>query len=231
MIAVTFLWTTPERPYDASHVRMLANALEHYSPGTELICITDEGGDFGSARVIPTPEAARFVLDTPEGPGFPACYRRLWLFSEAARALGGRIMLLDLDVAVTGDLRPFYDAPGSFIGVKAHRKWGNDPRIAGAPWVLDTGKHTKLWKAFADDPEQVIADTWVAGWRGSDQAVISAFLAQDCTWFGEGIYPAYPTLPVDARLVSFNGHWHEKPWNSEIPWVQDYIRMFRRTTL
>jgi hypothetical protein len=100
---------------------------------------------------------------------FPSCYRRLWCFSEEARALGLRICLLDIDMVILGDITELLDSKtANFVA------WcGKDglSKIAGGIWLLSTGTHTEVWDTFDVATSPALAAA--AGHRGSDQAWIS----------------------------------------------------------
>lgn len=233
MTYVAFLWNDQGRDYLPEHVNILARAITETSGPSRIVCITSETEGFCDlVEVMPVPEAALALSDyqTPEGEGFPSCYRRLWLFSEAAKCLGDRIMLLDIDIAVTGDLRPLLSHPGTFCGVRSPRVWGNPGRVCGGSWALQTGSHSEVWEAFSNDPLLCMDETRALGWRGSDQAIISRFLSKSCSLWPSGIHfiGQNKNLPEDAKLVHFNGHWHEKPWNSRIPWVKEYVARYSK---
>jgi hypothetical protein len=55
-------------------------------------------------------------MKSPEGPRFPSSYRRLWTFSDDARLLGDRVMMIDIDAVVTGDLGPLFAPDDDFVG-------------------------------------------------------------------------------------------------------------------
>jgi hypothetical protein len=230
MIFVCFLWSTPDRPYDPWHVKMLANAMRHHSPASKLICITDMNGDFGYADTMPTPKSCHIEALTPEGKGFPTCYRRLWLLSDEARRIGDRLMLIDVDLMVTGSLDHFDGLDGDFVGRCASRVWGNHPRIQGGNYIVRPGVFGSIWEAFKSSPISMINGAFDDGWRGSDQAILSKYLVNLCQWMDGGIYEfsqCKQGIPDNACLIQFNGHWHEKPWNKQVDWVQAYINQFR----
>lgn len=208
---VCWLWTTPERPYLPKHVNSLAEQIKQFTD-IPLTCITDEKGDFSPlVEVIPTPpESAKFLtqLKTPEGEGFPSCYRRLWLFSPEAKRLG-HVMLLDIDVKVIGDLSVYF-TKSTFGAVKATRKWGNEGRIAGGTFVLRTGNHPELWEALKSDPIKLIQETREMGWRGSDQAILSRYMHDKGELLKGIIFTNTQGIPEGTRLINYNGHWGEK---------------------
>jgi hypothetical protein len=230
---VCFLWGG-NRDFRPAHVNVLARMVARHLPEPHrFICITDETEGFDpGVEVMPTPPAASVLgnLRTPEKAHFPSCYRRLWLFSAEAKCLGERVLLLDIDLVVTGDLRPLFEHPGEFVGWRPFRDWGRPMRFGGGIYLLTPGTRTQVWDDFTGP--DAIAQARAAGFRGSDQAWISYKLgASDPYWDrASGIYsvrdfksPLHP-LPSDARLVQLNGP--AKPWGAAqaYPWVKEHWR-------
>jgi hypothetical protein len=206
------------RSFKPAHVLNLARLFRKFLPQPHrFICITDTiPVDLGEGvEWLQTPEAAVEVakLRTPEGPRFPSCYRRLWVFSEAARAsLGEQILLIDIDLVPVGNLTPIVDRDEDFVGWRPYRDWGKQLRFGGGIYLLKTGTRTKVWDEFAKDPHGAIRAARGAGFRGSDQAWLSYKLGDKEPYWGKGagIYSirdlgASQELPRDARLVQFNG--------------------------
>lgn len=238
---VTWLWRG-ERDYRAEHAAVLARMLgRHLSIPHRLVVIADADidGDFGAAEVVRTPAAAQALaeLRTPEGERFPSSYRRLWLFSAEARALGERVLLTDVDVVVTGDWAALAARDEDFVGWCPIQSWGKGHRIAGGMWLLRTGTRTEVWERFAG--RDSIVEARKAGYRGSDQAWISHCLAADAaTWPRyAGIYSIRDMTwarnrtrtdapPEDAVAVHWNGA--AKPWDAVTqelhPWVAEAWR-------
>jgi hypothetical protein len=203
----------------------------HLPEPHRFVCITDAPADqFGpGVEVMSTPPEAEALgkLSTPEKAHFPSCYRRLWMFSDAAKVLGERVLLIDIDLVVTGDLRPLFAPPGDFIGWRPYRDWGRPMRFGGGIYLLTPGTRTQVWTDFQGPAS--IAEARQAGFRGSDQAWISYKLPGEPYWDkAAGIYsirdfknPLAPP-PKDARLVQCNGP--IKPWRSPIPWIKEHWR-------
>jgi len=221
------------RDFRPEHVNVLSAMVRRHLPEPHrFVCITDAPADqfVPGVEVMPTPPEAEALgaLSTPEKPHFPSCYRRLWMFSEAAKCLGERVLLLDIDLVVVGDLRPVFDMPQEFVGWRPYRDWGKHDRFGGGIYLLTPGTRTEVWTDF-NGPAS-IAQARAAGFRGSDQAWISYKLGQSEVFWGKdrGIYsvrdfknPFLPP-PADARLVQMNGP--IKPWASPIPWVKEHWR-------
>ncbi len=231
---VCWVWTGA-RVYRPEYVNRLADMLQRYLPEPHrLVCITDEPSRLFDCRVevLPTPEAAREAgeLQTPENhPGMPSCYRKLWLFSKEARAIGERFLSIDVDVVITGSLSKLVASPAPFIGWRPKMAWGNPNRIAGGLYMMDAGVHPEVWEDFSPDG---IKEAAAAGFRGSDQAWISYKIGSKVAlWPGgtpHGVYALSDLrgqpLPADSSIVQFCGHL--KPWDDQamksIPWMRSH---------
>lgn len=214
--------TRPARSFLSEHVNMMQKMFaRHLTEPHRFICIADDGtGLSPEVEFLKTPAAATAVANmrSPEGPRFPSCYRRLWGFSEEARVLGDRILVLDIDVVATRDLAPITVSSHDFLGWRPFRDWGRRLRFGGGIYLLKTGTRTKVWDEFAKHPQGAINAARAAGFRGSDQAWISYKLAEKEPYWDKnsGLYSIRDLgpdqqLPKDARLVQFNGH--KKPWD------------------
>jgi hypothetical protein len=229
---VTWLWQEGFRDYGPQHVNSLARMIRaRLRLPHRFVCVADDPSGFDAGvEYFPTPATALAVgrLRNPEGPRFPSCYRRLWMFSETARALGELLLLLDIDLLATNELAPLIDQPHDFVGWRPRMKWGNQARIGGGIYLLKAGTRTHVWNRFKG--AESILEARRAGYRGSDQAWLSYCLAAtEASWNDRaGIYSirdlrnGRDPLPADARLVQFNGP--QKPWNSPLPWVKDHWR-------
>ena len=106
--------------YGPHQVHKLRNMVaRHYQKPHRFICVTDdaEGLDAG-VEVVPLWDD---YADIPN-PSFrngPSCYRRLKVFSrDIGNVLGERFVCIDLDVVISGDLRPLFDRTEDFIAWK-----------------------------------------------------------------------------------------------------------------
>src|SRR5690606_28130639 len=126
-----------------------------------------------------------------EGRRFPSCYRRLWSFSADARAqLGDRIMVIDIDFIAIANFSHLFDRTEPFVGWRPRQRWGNQDRIGGGIYLMDTGAHTHVFDRFMEDPRAAQQEARRAGFRGSDQAWISYCLGKSvpCWPDSAGIY-------------------------------------------
>lgn len=228
---VCWLWGG-NRSYKPEHVNTLARMVKRHLPEPHrFICVADDADGFSAdVEVFKTPREARELgkLSTPEGNRFPSCYRRLWMFSEAAKALGERVLLIDIDLVVVADLRPLFARTEPFVGWRPYRDWGRKCRFGGGIYLMTTGARTEVYDRFKG-PRSII-EARSAGLRGSDQAWISYCLAERDPYFDReaGIYSirdfrgADKVLPEDARIVQMNGP--IKPWSPDaarMSWVAE----------
>ncbi len=237
---MVFLWNNGFRAYKPEHVNTICHALRYWDKTPHrFICITDEKGPFSPAvEVMPMPKAAKALghLQAPQGRDFPASYRRLWCFSKEAECLGERIMLLDIDAMIVGNLDALWANEGDFVGWRPMSIWGRENRIGGGTWMLRTGKVTWFWEQFIKDPQKMIDETRALGWNGSDQALMSRFLVGKFPTWPQlcGIYGSQDGLlewclpPKEhnrALIVHSNGK--EKHWNQQKLWTLAYCKHFK----
>lgn len=236
---ITWLWkseiTDPRfvRNYQPRHVNMLAKACKlHCTMPHRFICITDETKGFSDdVEVLPTPSAAKKLAKyrtAEQNERFPSSYPRLWAFSSEAMCLGDRVLNLDVDCMVVGDLKPLFDNVHDFVGWRPNKCWGNETRIGGGTWLLRTGTHVHVFENFS--MEEAIKARKL-GWRGSDQAWLSYCLSETCeVWPKDsGIYHkqdgshAWAKVPSDARIIHFNGTGDY--WDMDhLPWIREYLK-------
>lgn len=236
MIAVVcFQWNTGFREYLPEHVNVLAGSVRRNLPlEHRFYCITDETEGFSEdVTVLPLPEEARPLcsLKNPCGDRFPSSYRRLWLFSKEAAALGDRIFQTDIDCVITDDLSLLFEPDEDFIGWRPNFVWGNGDRIGGGTWLLKPGTRAEIWERMSTAPDHWIGKAFRENYRGSDQAIMS-YMLKGCTVWPKksGIYQAQDMkrthqyqLPSDARIVHFNGQ--KKAWQMRhIPWIKEHWR-------
>lgn len=251
---VVWIWKG-SRHYEPEHVNHLYRQLSRQCPGRfSLVAITDDPNGFlPGVEVIKTPPSALALagLQTPEKQNFPSCYRRLWMFSDEAKLLGERVMLIDVDLVCTADPAPLFDRQEDFVGWRPLRTWGRENRFGGGIYLLRTGTRTHVWDSF--NGHASIAAARSAGLRGSDQAWMSYCLAStEASWPQKsGIYSVRDLtysassvivrrkpirtvkhhskpmdLPADAIIVQFNGPQNEKPWchaaKLKHPWLNSH---------
>jgi hypothetical protein len=241
------------RFFDSKHVNVLrAMVARHLPIPHRFVCVTDDTDGLDSRiEAVPMPPQTfdslvdvqsllsphhhkynkaqgwrrRRISAIPPKRYFPSCYRRLWLFSEEAKALGDRILALDVDVIVTGSLLPLVAREESFVGWCDERN--ERPRVAGGVYLLTAGSHTDVWTDF--DPETSPRVALEAGYKGSDQAWMSYKLCPSAATWGRADGLTKITWlegepDESTRLVFTAGY--APPWNRDEqrknPWLKKY---------
>lgn len=230
LTVVCWRWSTPgyRSTFGPEAVNTLFSMVgRHYHAPFRFACVTNDGAGLDS-RIEAVPDRADFAdIRSPHGAGNPSCYRRLRIFGpDAAETFGPRIVSLDLDCVITGDLRPLWDRPESFVG------W-QDPlhawQINGSMMLLTAGAHPEVWEWF--DPATSPAESLAAGYKGSDQGWVSQCLSDAARWTRADGVLSYridkcaAALPAGAKVVMFHGKLD--PWSPEarrVSWVRDNWR-------
>jgi len=212
----------------------------HYPEPHRFVCVTDDTKGLSDVETIPLwSDFAR--IPSPHGGNRPSCYRRLKLFDpEIEGLLGQRFVALDLDLVITGDLRPVLNRQEDFV------MYGDtDPRsfYNGSMLLMTAGARPQVWTTF--DPQRSPQESMAAGRFGSDQGWISHCLGPGEARWGtaDGVYSyrrhiaqkhkpvtpqeqrAYGRLPQGARVVVFHGRYdpwaaHAQRWD----WVRSHYR-------
>lgn len=218
--------------FGAEQVNVLRSMVKrHYARPHRFICVTDDGkGIEAGIEVVPLWQDFA-GLRSPHGGNNPACYRRLRAFApDAEKYFGERLVSVDLDCVITGDLVPLWERDEDFV------IWGDtNPTTPynGSMWMLRTGSRSKVWTEF--DPKRSPALGLAKRYIGSDQAWLAVCLGPNeprwtrrdgvCSYRNE-IAPKGGALPSDARIVFFHGR-HD-PWHLDIQqrhrWVRDNWR-------
>lgn len=236
---VCWKWHHPtyRSKYTAKHVNVLKSMLSrNCSRPYRLICITDDPKGVETDTFPLWEDYAK--MQNPNGFNFPCCYRRLKLFStETTRALevpdGERVLSIDLDVVLTGDIGKLFDRGEDFVGWKGMGSF-NPVVYNGSLFMFRAGRLDWLWNEF--DPDVSPITTRKARFFGSDQGWLSFRLARPNPdppgWDKiDGIF-SYSRdghmrdLPTMARAVFFNGKM--KPWDKAVMqqsrWIKRYWR-------
>lgn len=235
LVFTSFKWVGPDpaRTFPAEAVNVLYAMIDrHYHAPFRLVCFTDDATGIDSAvDVQPLPKTKADQLDAPfhDRKLWPACYRRLWLFSKDAEMLGPRICNIDLDVIICGDITELIQAKqAEFVAWQENRFSWN--KCAGGFWLLTTGSHPEVWESF--DPKKSPDVAWQQGHRGSDQAWMSHCLypATQTVSSADGLYkmawlPKAEHRPGAAVKVVFTTG-TSAPWleatRHKHPWITDY---------
>lgn len=238
LVVVCWKWKSAQYRvrYESSHVNILAAMVKrNYRNAYRFVCITDDATGLDKhIEVLPLwGEHARVA--NPSGIHLPSCFRRLKLFSSEMGDIlkARRVVSLDLDVVITGDITPLWDRPELFVGWRVPSTARTRYAFNGSMWMTVPGAYGDIWNKF--DPVKSPALAKAAQYFGSDQGWMSYYL-RDLDLPGwtavDGVY-SYPRevrtfgrLPHNARIVIFHGG--RKPWESTAfrghPWISQHYR-------
>lgn len=235
----TFKWNKPgyRSKFEAQHVATLRRMVARHYPHPHRFLLFSDDPVRDDARLVGEGVEVFELwndlahVQNPSGPKNPSCYRRLRMFArDVGEWAGPRILMLDLDTVVTGDLTPLLQRQEDFI------MWGDTNRsnpYNGSMVLFDAGARPQLWENF--DPVISPQQGRGLGYFGSDQAWIAAclgpkeakFTARDGVLsFRNEVLPRGGRLPPGARIVFFHGR-HD-PWHSQTvrmaPWIAEHYR-------
>lgn len=157
----------------------------------------------------------------------PGCFARMRAFDpkwQAAQgfAEGDRIVNLDLDMVVTGNLNGLFDRDEPFVILQGVNT-SNPCRMNGSVWMLRAGYRPDVWSDFTIERVEAIT---VAEFP-DDQRWFE-YMMPDAGAFGPGTgvygfnkkgWPVGPHLPKNACLVAFFG-WRDPSKFMHLPWVK-----------
>ena len=171
-VTVACVWVQGNVPYSSDYVsRLQAGVRRHLRRPHTFVCLTDQ------------PWALRDVATIPiQGPGdLPGWWSKVKLFDHTL-GWSGRVLYLDLDSLVVGDLDPLLDFDASFA-LLPHG--GSFQGRAGLKVVPRFNSSVMVWDAGAWAPSDLWTD-WTPG--------VARRLWGDQDWIGER-YPHAATLP------------------------------------
>ena len=218
---LTFFWGNA---YTPEYIDRLAAGLRRHMPQPyRFVCVVD--------RPIQTQEALIQVpLRDPELTKVKGCFCRMRTFDPSWQSWlgvesGERILVLDLDLIITGFLGPLLTRREPFVilqGVNNHGMAFN-----GSVWVTAAGYRPHVWSDFSLEAAGRVPYASFP----DDQAWLEAKLAPAAGAYlpsRDGVYafsksgwPKGVGLPSNARIVAFPGARDPKDF-SHLLWVQEH---------
>lgn len=186
---------------------------------------------FGVAGHFRQPHKFKAVRPPDHDPliEIPGCFTRLRMFDPAWQRAAGinpgdRMVCLDLDLVVTGELDPLFTRPQPF-GILQGVNAANPCPFNGSVWWLDAGYRPDVWADFSIEAAATVPfydfpddQAWLAA-RLPDAAAIGP--ADGAYAFHKPGWPRGEALPRDARLVAFPG-WRDPAGFTHIDWIRKH---------
>lgn len=211
LVISTWIWGDK---YGADHVAKLAVGVARN---------LDQPHEF---RVF-EPEPQDLYLTERKG-----CFARLRTFDPAWQAAQGiklydRIVVLDLDLVVTGPLDGLFDRPEPFAILQGVNT-ANPCPFNGSLWMLEAGYRPDVWHEFslelaAKVPHYEFPDD--QAWLADMLPDAGAFGPEDGVYaFQKRGWPKGEALPKNARIVAFPG-WRDPSQYVRLDWVKEHWRV------
>lgn len=197
--------------YGVEYVNRLYSMVKrHLKRPFHFYCLTDDGaGVVSGVHVLPMPKVYVSPNDTVSG------WRKLGVFSPKIGPIQGKVLFLDLDLVITGDIDDLFDhgAPPFCI----IENWTQKGRHIGnsSVFLFEFGKYTHVLDAYMKDPEGVIRS------YDNEQVFLSRQIGKDklrfwpepwCVSFKHTCLGSKwlrffkkPALPESAKIVVFHG--------------------------
>ena len=188
--------------------------------------LIDEGAPIDDVVVLESPHY--FLLEKP------GCLVRLLTFNLQFQNMikarpGDRIVNIDLDFVITGDLFQLFDRPEDFVILQGANMYNPCP-FNGALFMLRAGAHQEVWNDFsleavAQVPFHEYPDDQGWLWHKIPQAAAwpvgpksGVYVYKKRTW------PSGDDLPQGAKMVTFVGKKNPKDL-SHLIWVKQNWRV------
>ncbi len=209
-----------------------------------FLCFTDdETGLISQMEVHPLPpiNLPKNVANTP--------WRKLSLWqTPLADITTGDVLVLDLDLVITGSLSPFFDYhPGEYCVIE---NWTQKGRSIGNTSVfrIPVGRFKTIFDQFNAAPNTVLDNFRIEQQYISANIPSQKFWPQEwCLSFKHSLLPRFPMnwiqtapLPSSAKIIAFTGHpdpdeardglwpapWYKRHYKSlrPVPWIKEHWR-------
>lgn len=216
LIVVTWLWGTKYSQEDV--IKLQAGVKRHLKQDHRFIV------------AHPRPEDKELLT---------GCFCRLRMFSDEWQIennihWGDRIVCMDLDSVVTGELDVLFNRPETFMILQGANA-ANPCPFNGSLMMIRAGWHEEVWKDFSLDKAKTIPyyefpddQGWLhyklpnsSGWKVGSASGVYAFMKPGWPKAESRVGLVDGGLPADARLVVFPG-WRSPQKFNHLEWVKKH---------
>lgn len=224
LIVTTWCWG---EKYDDSYVQKLAASVHrNLTEAHRFICFTDRERNLGAGIEQWPIKVEDYRLTQVKG-----CFARLRLFDpnwqrQLGLVDGDRIVNLDIDLVVTGELDPLFNRADGFTILQGVNSQNLCP-YNGSVWMLRAGYRPDVWRDFSLEaavkvPFHSFPDD--QGWFWHKMPDAGAWTPADGVYgFQKPGWPNGEALPDSARMVAFFG-WRDPSKFTHLDWVQTHWR-------
>lgn len=219
LTVLSFIWGTR---YDIAYVNRLGQGLRrHMDVPYRFVVVTDRARQFGPTvdyqEPLPNPELA--------GRG---CFCRLVTFStdwqrKLGLTIGDRVLVLDLDLVIVGNLRPLLERDQPFVILQGVNSPTHPTPYNGSVWLTTAGYRPDVWDDFSVEAAEKLPKAEFADdqqWMFHKLPNAGAYTEKDGVWaFRKGAWEADTGLPANARIVAFPGR-RDPSQFVNLPWLR-----------
>lgn len=181
------------------------------------------------------------IIEYPALTKIKGCYARLRLFDPHWHFMreinpGERIVNIDLDTVITGELDTLFDRPEPFVIMQGGNA-SNPCKFNGALQMIRAGAHPEVWNDFSVEAASKVPfyefpddQGWIwhklpnaAGWKCGVQSGVFVFRKPGWPSFGGKMKVGSDDLPKGARLVTFSGERSPEKYK-HLDWVKENWR-------
>lgn len=237
---VCMKWGTP---YGPEYVNNLYHMVKrNITQPFRFVCFTEQpDGIEKEVEIKPLPD---FDEPYPEKTKTCQAWRKISVFDRKFYDLKGKILFLDLDVVIIGNIDCFFSFSDKLAIIE---NWSQPRRLIGQSSVFcfEMGKYHHLLEKFQTDPDDVL------GKHRTEQVYITRELGEKnfdyfpedwCKSFKMHCMPGgflnsfmTPTkIPKNARIIVFHGN--PKPpqaiqgvWGKPVPWYKKFYKTVKPT--
>jgi len=213
-IVVCMKWGTL---FDATYVNVLFSAVKaHLESMDEFVCFTDDqSGLHPDIKAQPIPAM-------PIDSSFYAAgaWPKLGIFKKGALPDNSRVLFIDLDMMITGDLERLFALPQAFIAIGG-TTWNAPPKRKHPKWYL-------TYKAGRQRDKNIKATLRKKSLGLGDQTVPPNTMGSGIFIFDgdtlDSVYDAFASSPTKARALYTNEqHFLEHHLEKWHPWPAGWV--------
>lgn len=221
---VAFMWG---QKYGVEYVDRLAAGLRRQMRHRFRFVVVAENPETRRLKVqtIPIPKQDMPLLTVP------GCFARLRLFDPVWQEQnhfyeGDKILSLDLDLIITGSLRPLLEQIGdATFKILQDVNTSNPCPYNGSVWMLRAGTHRNVWYDFSLAAARKVPFFEFPddqGWFAAKIPDAGAWTAKSGVYaFQKRGWPLGNELPPNAAIVAFPGSRDPSKF-THLPWVQKH---------
>jgi hypothetical protein len=224
--------------YSPDYVNNLYSMVKrHITLPFRFICLTENSQDIRSeVEIWPLPE---FEEPPAEYAKFCQAWRKLALFKPGVADMKGKVLFLDLDVVIMGNIDCFFSFSEKLSIIE---NWYQPGQLVGQASVIcfEAGRENALLDNYLDDPIKVLKQyrteqAYITGYLGFGN--FSFFPQTWCISFKKHCMPsglarffsAKVTEPKEAKIVVFHGRPNPPDaikgiWGKALPWYKCWYK-------